>query len=232
MGTAFELIGIPAVVLSPAHRLLVANAPMIPYIPAVIESGPDRVRFLDRTADKQLAKVLAMSEASLPDRFSSAIPVRASKLDRLFLAHFVREGTSSDSGSPTASVLILTTVAEVAPAPRETLCALFGLTPAEARVAHALGRGARIEDMAREFGSSLGTIRTQLKAVFAKTGAHSQAQLMSVLCSLTSWPAAWSEGCSGFRLSSASDRSLRTRGEGSRPSQPGPAWTARRKGPG
>jgi DNA-binding CsgD family transcriptional regulator len=54
----------------------------------------------------------------------------------------------------------------------------YGLTPAEARVAlHIIG-GGDIASFAKAAGVSPGTVRSQLKAVFAKVGVSRQAELV------------------------------------------------------
>jgi DNA-binding CsgD family transcriptional regulator/PAS domain-containing protein len=65
--------------------------------------------------------------------------------------------------------------------PVERLTQVFGLTPAEARVAAALSQGDRLEEIAASGGVSVGTIRSQLKAIFAKTGATTQAVLVGLV---------------------------------------------------
>lgn len=61
---------------------------------------------------------------------------------------------------------------------------LYGLTPAESRIAQALGQGDTLGQAAQRLGVSLGTVRTQVKAVFAKTGIHRQADLVRLLSAL------------------------------------------------
>lgn len=58
---------------------------------------------------------------------------------------------------------------------------LFGLTRTEAAIAGALGRGLSPEDIATEMGIGLGTVRTHLKRILAKTGTHRQAQAVALL---------------------------------------------------
>ena len=54
----------------------------------------------------------------------------------------------------------------------------FRLTPAEARVALHLIDGGDIASCAEAAGVSPGTVRTQLKSIFAKTGVNRQAALV------------------------------------------------------
>jgi DNA-binding CsgD family transcriptional regulator len=57
----------------------------------------------------------------------------------------------------------------------------FGLTPAEARIAIALAAGGDLTEIARSSQIAIGTARTQLKAIFAKTGTHRQGELVALL---------------------------------------------------
>jgi DNA-binding CsgD family transcriptional regulator len=68
------------------------------------------------------------------------------------------------------------------PQPSEQLLKdLFGLTSAEARLARTISRGDTLEETAHSLGIKLSTARTQLAAVFAKTGTCRQAQLIALL---------------------------------------------------
>lgn len=58
--------------------------------------------------------------------------------------------------------------------------AAFGLTPAEARLACLIASGIGIDEAAASLGIARETVRTQLKAVFAKTGTRSQAALAAL----------------------------------------------------
>jgi DNA-binding CsgD family transcriptional regulator/PAS domain-containing protein len=65
----------------------------------------------------------------------------------------------------------------------EVVRALFGLSGAEAQLAVALGSGKTLEDAAQERGTSIHTIRTQLKSIFNKTGTKRQSDLVALLLS-------------------------------------------------
>lgn len=60
----------------------------------------------------------------------------------------------------------------------------FDLSPAEAKIAVAIAEGHSPEYIAKKHAVELSTVRTQLKAVYSKTGASRQAELVSVLASL------------------------------------------------
>jgi len=58
---------------------------------------------------------------------------------------------------------------------------LFGLTEAEARVGAGLALGKDVQAMADEAGTTVNTVRTQLKSVMAKTGTRRQAELVATV---------------------------------------------------
>lgn len=68
--------------------------------------------------------------------------------------------------------------------PAGQLEALYGLTPAESRVALAVAQGRGTEDIAAEGQVAVGTVRNQLKQVLSKTGTHRQAALVRLLLGL------------------------------------------------
>ena len=63
----------------------------------------------------------------------------------------------------------------------EVLCAIYDLTPAEARLAVAVGRGRELSRLSADWNVSNETLRSQLKAVFAKTGVNRQVELVRLL---------------------------------------------------
>lgn len=58
---------------------------------------------------------------------------------------------------------------------------IFGLSPAEARVAVALRAGHSVQVIAQAHRTALPTIRSQVQSIFAKTGVHRQADLVRML---------------------------------------------------
>lgn len=57
---------------------------------------------------------------------------------------------------------------------------MFGLTAAEASLLAALARGQTVSELTAQRQTSVATLRTQLHALFEKTGAHSQARLVAL----------------------------------------------------
>jgi len=61
------------------------------------------------------------------------------------------------------------------------LSVLFGLSPAEARLARGLLLGRTPDEHAQHAGVGVATVRTQLHSIFSKTGVRRQAELVALL---------------------------------------------------
>lgn len=100
----------------------------------------------------------------------------------------LRERVASDLSHFTGAELIVL----VSPQRRRSVISatslrvLFKLTPAEARLAHDLAKGASVEDYAETAAISVATARTQLRSVLAKTGEKRLQDLVRMLASLPS----------------------------------------------
>jgi DNA-binding CsgD family transcriptional regulator len=91
-----------------------------------------------------------------------------------------RRGSSLDA--PRAAVLVMVCQSTDKEARMASLLrALYGLTPAEARIAQELVRGRNLEEIAAALAMTKGTIRVHLKHIFLKTGMNRQGQLISLL---------------------------------------------------
>jgi len=65
----------------------------------------------------------------------------------------------------------------------QVLGEFYGLTAAEIRLARALAQGASLSEIAAELSLSITTLRTELGAIFSKTGTSRQADLVRLLVS-------------------------------------------------
>ena len=77
------------------------------------------------------------------------------------------------------AILMLSDLAHPSITDKALLSVVFGLTNAEARLASAICQGQDLNTVASAFGVSRQTLRSQLKVVFAKTGARRQAELVA-----------------------------------------------------
>jgi DNA-binding CsgD family transcriptional regulator/PAS domain-containing protein len=94
------------------------------------------------------------------------------------------------TGAARAAILFVADTRERPITSLDVLMALFHLSPHEARVACAIAEGLTIDEIATRCGVERETIRSQMKAVFAKTDANRQAEVASLVAGLPRFPAA------------------------------------------
>jgi DNA-binding CsgD family transcriptional regulator/PAS domain-containing protein len=82
------------------------------------------------------------------------------------------------SGSASAAAIF---ISDPAAAAQPSLLRMYGLTPAEGRIAASLVEGNGLKQAAEALGISLNTAKTHLQRIFGKTGTHRQGELLRVL---------------------------------------------------
>ncbi len=101
-------------------------------------------------------------------------------LDLLVLPLPVQLHTFNRWARPLALV-ILSSAVKAPFAQAHLLQQLYGLTLAEARVLLSLNQGSLPKQIAQQHSVSIGTVRTQIKAIFQKTGANRQSELIRLM---------------------------------------------------
>lgn len=86
------------------------------------------------------------------------------------------------------TVVILIDLGELPPVKPTTLEAMFGLTPAEVRLAMLLTSGSTPSEAAQEQGISVATVRSQLSSIFIKTQTRRQGELIALVARLSILP--------------------------------------------
>ena len=105
---------------------------------------------------------------------------------RQLVLHSVRLSEGENPG-PHTMVILIDLEQWPQPNPR-TLQKIFGLTPAEAKLAVLISQGEPLADIAEDFHVSMATARKQLASVFQKTRTHRQADLVALLARVSILP--------------------------------------------
>ena len=90
-------------------------------------------------------------------------------------------GAAHDVFATAEAIVILTPVVPRDVPTADVIQGLFDLTPAEAKVAGAIGNGKTVAEIATSFGIAPETVRSHVKAVLGKTGLGRQAALVGLL---------------------------------------------------
>lgn len=181
---ALSLLGFAGAMISRSGRILAANEAFAALIPDVVLDHADRARFPDPAADLSLGLAMAqLRRQSIKAACSIPMPAREGGSPMVF--HVMPlYGMSRDLFEAAAALLVGVEVRRREVPAAELLAGLFDLSPAESRVAHAIGGGATVEATAKMLGVSRETIRTQLKVVLAKTGSRRQADLVALIAGM------------------------------------------------
>ncbi|GGP21097.1 helix-turn-helix transcriptional regulator [Silvimonas iriomotensis] len=145
----------------------------------------DKLYAVNHNADRQLQLVLRRSLWATP-RTGQALRVPRQQgqgtllLSVLPMTRPADEALGAVGTGPCALVIIQDTAMRAQPQP-QMLGQMFGLTPAEARLAQALLDNTTVEEFASAHEVSRTTVRTHLAHLFAKTGTSRQAELVRML---------------------------------------------------
>lgn len=183
MTQALAQVGLPAAVLKGAGRLYAANPLFEALMPALCYDRPARLTFGDPAIDTLFANGLEAQKrmpAGTGPVCSIPVPARDDQVPLIIHLLPVRRA-AGDIFSHASSLVIVTPVDRGAVPTAEVVAGLFDLSPAEARIARGIAEGHTVEAIAVTAGVSRETVRTQLKAVLAKTGMSRQSDLVALL---------------------------------------------------
>jgi DNA-binding CsgD family transcriptional regulator len=185
---ALALVGLPAVVLDFTGRVLAANHLVQSLAAEVVWRPADRIAFADRGATLLLQRAIA--EMSVPTPLSvRSFPLRTEGTHDRLIAHLIPiVGPAQDVFGGGVRLLVLTPISASHLADVTLIRGLFDLTRAEALVARAIGEGLSADQIAGRQGLSRETVRTQIKAVLAKTGTHRQSEVAALIAGLPTLP--------------------------------------------
>lgn len=182
MAQALDSVGLPAAVLAVTGKLHSANALFEALMPDVVRDSRSRVTLVDAAADALVSDAVARLSVAHAAHQSRSVPLAATPTRPPMIFHVLPvRGAANDVFARSLGLIVVTPVDRATVPTAEVLQGLFDLTPAEAKVARAVAEGKAIDAIAATSGLSRETIRSQLAAVFGKTGMSRQAELVALL---------------------------------------------------
>ncbi len=122
-------------------------------------------------------------ETGQPESLTTLAAAQTRYLTVLAVPRALSAGRGLDLASADIMIVVTETGRNTVASERQ-LSQLFGLTAAEARLAHGLAKGLSLEEHALAHDVTLNTARNQLRAVLAKTGYRRQQDLVRALAVL------------------------------------------------
>lgn len=185
---AVEQLAVATIILDQQARVLSTNAPASELLRKGdgLALRKDHLRLDSRELDRELQD--AITSVIRAQQGGEMTVIRALRIPRSGqhgdLGLVVRPAPGAEQAEGQASPCVAVFISDPdqgEPSSGQALGDLFGLTPAEARLALLLSRGLSLAEVAAEQNISQHTARAQLKSIFAKTGASRQAELVRLV---------------------------------------------------
>lgn len=182
---AIGLLGIAAISVAETGRVVGTNSLISGLSSYLTWLAGDRLRFVDPKAGIFFARALETIRSD-PSYVIRSFPLRAPGDKPSLVVHVIpvrRQGRDVFTRSDAIVAIVPASSPEAPEA--DLLQGLFDLTPAEARTARLLAQGQTLAEIASGEKLSIETIRSQLRAVFQKSGTVRQSELVALLNGLT-----------------------------------------------
>lgn len=182
---AFDQMACGGVVLGNRGRVLQVNASAARMMGRGIDITADRVVASTGAANTALQGMIEAALASHPrlkrERVRPTVVIDRPEREPLIAYAIPLRGGIRDLFTPGRALLVLEEPEARRQVSDQALVSTFGLTPAEVRLATALAEGKDLRTIAEQNRVTLGTVRSQLKSLMAKTDTHRQAELVGLL---------------------------------------------------
>ncbi|MGE3944963.1 MAG: helix-turn-helix transcriptional regulator [Alphaproteobacteria bacterium] len=185
-GGALNAMHHAAVAIGRRGTVLDANPAAHAMFDRYIYVNDGRLHFADPRAGARLDQAIAAIRAAADAQPLGIDPIVIARGDEPpVLARVLSIPAAARNPFLGARALLALTPMEARRGPNAAaLQRVFGLTAAEARLASLLAEGTTLDEAREVLGVGRETARTQLKAVFGKTGVHRQGALVALLASL------------------------------------------------
>jgi DNA-binding CsgD family transcriptional regulator len=188
---AFEWLGYPALLLGRDGAVIAYNRGARAHLGSTIQVINGQLAARDRAAKEQLQQLIAgVTDGgrgkSGTDPSAVVLPRPSGPPTLAFVAPASNEARERipELG---AIILLFDPTRQREPA-AALLKQAFGFTPAETRLALGLAKHHDLRTVAQLHNVTVGTLRVQLKSIFAKTNTKRQAQLLTLLSQLSLCP--------------------------------------------
>jgi DNA-binding CsgD family transcriptional regulator len=181
-----QMSEVGAAIIGTDGRLKAYNSSFDAEVGSFIDARPGAPCFTDRFLQAAIIKALSGEQATASVASIALRPTE--ELSRVVVHLIPLKGHAREVGDADGVLMLVANgTNQLLPDPN-LLRLLFDLTPAEARIARALTEGATVDQIARNGGTSVMTVRTQLRSVFTKTGATRQVDLVRLLMGIARSP--------------------------------------------
>jgi DNA-binding CsgD family transcriptional regulator len=185
---ALEKVGCAAMLVGPTGHVDAMNAKaesLLGKVPQSLLVKGGHLHAADQASDHRLRTLItaALAPEAGTSRGEDVRPILVEQPERrpLVVEAVSVSGIVSAISTKARTILLVTDLGEKRSPRVERLCATFGFTAAEARLAAALTAGENLRAAAQANSIAYETARVRLKSIFEKTGVQRQAELVGML---------------------------------------------------
>jgi DNA-binding CsgD family transcriptional regulator len=187
--STLDALTLGVILLSPQGRVVTMNraAQRLLAEDGGLRAGPDGLSAEHAAESARLRQLI--TEATATSASDEPMPARALTVSRrndsplqLLVSRVI--GFDVDESHPVRAIVFAGDPAHGGGPTTDTLRILFGLTPAECRLAMLLADGHSPAAIAEMVGVTRNTLKSQLSSIYGKTGTSRQAQLVRLLLQL------------------------------------------------
>jgi DNA-binding CsgD family transcriptional regulator len=180
--TGLSIAGVPAAVVSSKGRIINTNSVFDTLGSQLLVGSFDKILVKDQRSQALLLDALRLLDVAPVQ----SIPVPAADDGQAFIIHVIPLKNAARDLSTIGSAILVIARGQKAVSESTTLLkGLYDLSRAEARLAVHILNGSSLREVSRTDGISYETVRSTAKLAYAKTGSHSQTDLVRRLSLLT-----------------------------------------------
>ena len=184
--TALESVGFPAAVLNYSSKVVAANRLFEEFGSRLRIGCRNRLSLANPRVQSHFVDAIATNRPEMDSACPLSFPIQSDGEHPPGVLHLLPiRGAGRDVFGNASFLVYVTTLSSRVALPTSILQALFDLTPAESRIAAAIGSGSSVAAAALRHRVDRNTVRAHLKAVFAKTGARRQADLVGLVTTVS-----------------------------------------------
>ena len=185
MAELLTVMGLPSAVLLGDGKVVAASPLLEQMGGQIVSRAFGRIALTDAGANTLLSEAIEGLNSEHYYSGARSIAVPSDDESPAIIVHLIPVRRSAhDIFGPALGILVVTPLGSSQTLPDDLLNGLFDLSPAEIRAVNELLAGRTIDDLAAKFGLSRETIRSQMKAAFAKTGTARQSDLANLLANV------------------------------------------------
>jgi DNA-binding CsgD family transcriptional regulator len=183
ISNAFDLLGEPAIAISRMGNVIEANHSVIALLDDDFRIKDQRIFVRDLAARAEMDRFLERLRTTPDTRALNADPIRIPRKSKrpLLIRALAVDGAAKSPFLGARAIFVINDLDRRSALDPRLIAKMLDLTPAQARVAALLGEGKSTEEIAGGLGINPNSVRVHLKAIFARTGTHHQADLVALL---------------------------------------------------